>query len=389
MFAFELKNQHLMKTGFTTITLKHLYINDQKQIGLYYPTNPRVDQLIKSFPTAKWSDEYSMYYLSNEKENVSLLFDSFRGIAWLNGAHFFQKHSVNSSNDSINLDSYRNRSSDAHRYCPEEYLAKLEQKRYAMNTANTYISCFDKFMNRFPDKDLLAISEIEINQYLHELSVSQISTSYINQMLNSIKFYYEIVMNMPNRFYSIDRPIKEKRLPKPISKADVLSLIDNTNNIKHRCIASLLYSAGLRRQELINMELTDIDPSRMTVRINAGKGKKDRITILSKTFLTDLKQYLAKHKPEYYLFEGPPGVKYSANSVGKIVNNAAIKAGLSQHVTPHMLRHSFATHLLEAGTDLRYIQSLLGHSSVKTTEVYTQVSMSHINSIVSPLDSVN
>ena len=257
-----------------------------------------------------------------------------------------------------------------------------------MNTANTYISCFEKFINRFSEKDLLAISEVEINQYLHELSVSQVSTSYINQMLNSIKFYYEVVMNMPNRFYAIDRPIKEKRLPKPISKADVLSLIDNTNNIKHRCIASLLYSSGLRRQELINLKLTDIDVSRMTVRINAGKGKKDRITILSKAFLKYLKPYLAAYKPEYFLFEGSPGVQYSATSVGKIISNAALKAGLSQHVTPHMLRHSFATHLLEAGTDLRYIQSLLGHSSVKTTEIYTQVSMSHINSIVSPLDSV-
>ena len=126
----------------------------------------------------------------------------------------------------------------------------------------------------------------------------------------------------------------------------------------------------------------------MTVRINDEKGKKDRITILSNAFLKNLKPYLAAYKPEYFLFEGSPGVQYSATSVGKIVNNAAIKAGLSQHVTPHMLRHSFATHLLEAGTDLRYIQSLLGHSSVKTTEVYTQVSMSHINSIVSPLDSV-
>ncbi|MBL4703312.1 MAG: tyrosine-type recombinase/integrase [Flavobacteriales bacterium] len=377
-----------MKTGFTTITLKHLYIDDRKQIGLYYPCNQRVDRILKSFPATRWSDEYSMYYLPNVKENVSLLFDSFRGIAWINGSHFFQKHTVDSTNDRINLDYYRNRISDVHRYCPEEYLAKLEQKRYAMNTANTYISCFDKFMNRFTDKDLLAISEVDINAYLHELSVSQTSTSYLNQMLNSIKFYYEIVMNMPNRFYSIDRPIKEKRLPKPISKLDVIALINGTNNIKHRCIVSLLYSAGLRRQELINMELTDIDPGRMTVRVNAGKGKKDRITILSKTFLEDLRKYLAKHKPVYYLFEGPPGAKYSAASVGKIVKYAALKARLSQHVTPHMLRHSFATHLLEAGTDLRYIQSLLGHSSVKTTEIYTQVSMSHIGSIVSPLDSV-
>jgi integrase/recombinase XerD len=193
---------------------------------------------------------------------------------------------------------------------------------------------------------------------------------------------------MPNRFYSIDRPIKERQLPKTLSKEQVLRIIDCTSNIKHKCILSLLYSAGLRRQELLNLKPTDIDSDRMTVRVNAGKGKKDRITLLSSRCLTDLRTYHREYKPIYYLFEGMPGKQYSATSVANILRRSAVTASVHCKVTPHMLRHSFATHLLEAGTDIRYIQTLLGHNSLKTTEIYTQVSLYHLSDIKSPLDSV-
>jgi integrase/recombinase XerD len=338
-----------MKTGFTTITLKHLLINDQKQIGLLHQSNQRIERIIKSFPACCWSEEFSMHYVPNCKENVSLLFDSFRGIAWLNGAHFFNKKCVKSEGSEINLDRYRTRvSTDGTLYCPEEFLYKLEQRRYAMNTARSYITCFEKFINYYKEHQIVEISEREINDYLHQLSVSKVSTSYINQALNAIKFYYEVVMDMPNRFYSIDRPIKERQLPKTLSKEQVLRIIDCTSNIKHKCILSLLYSAGLRRQELLNLKPTDIDSDRMTVRVNAGKGKKDRITLLSSRCLTDLRTYHREYKPIYYLFEGMPGKQYSATSVANILRRSAVTASVHCKVTPHMLRHSFATHLLEA-----------------------------------------
>jgi len=376
-----------MKTGFTTITLKHLYIDEQKQIGLQFGTNQRIEMLLKKLVDAMWSDKFNMYYVLKTKENMTLLFDTFRGIAWLNGSYFFDKKTIKPTNGEINLDRYRARvSNDGHKYCPEEYLHKLEQKRYAINTARTYIACFEKFQNHHQSKDLLEISEEEINDYLHHLSVSNISTSYINQAVNAIKFYYEVVMNMPNRFYSIDRPIRERSLPKVISKEQVLSILRNTGNIKHRCILSLLYSSGLRRQELLNLKVTDIDSDRMTVRIESGKGKKDRISVLSHTCLADLRTYYKQYNPVFYLFEGRPGSQYSATSVASILRKSASASGITKKVTPHMLRHSFATHLLEAGTDIRYIQTLLGHNSLKTTEIYTEVSLHHLSDIKSPLD---
>ena len=204
-------------------------------------------------------------------------------------------------------------------------------------------------------------------------------------MINSIKFYYEIVQGMPNRFYEIERPIKDQTLPKIISKEEVKSIIRNTNNLKHKCIVSLLYSAGLRRGELLNLKITDIDSKRMVITIKQAKGNKERLTVLSKTVLEDLRLYFSEWKPKIYLFEGNNNQKYGSTSVLKIVKNAAIKAKINKTVTPHMLRHSFATHLLEAGTDLRYIQVLLGHSSSKTTEIYTHVAINNIKTIISTL----
>ena len=195
-----------------------------------------------------------------------------------------------------------------------------------------------------------------------------------------------MVLDMPNRFYDIERPIKEHKLPKVISKEEVLAIIENTNNIKHRCIVSLLYSAGLRRSELINLKITDIDGKRMLIKVEDAKGNKDRYTLLSSKLLEKLRNYYKKWKPKIYLFEGPEGMKYSARSIANIIKNAATKAGIKKNVTPHMLRHSFATHLLENGTDLRNIQVLLGHSSLKTTEIYTYVATSSFNKIKNLLD---
>ena len=173
-----------------------------------------------------------------------------------------------------------------------------------------------------------------------------------------------------------------------MSKEEVKSIIINTNNIKHRCIVSLLYSTGLRRNELIHLKLKDIDSKRMLIRIENGKGGKDRYSLLSVNLLNELRSYFKLWKPKTYLFEGANGSKYSGESVLNLVKKAAAKSGINKRATPHILRHSFATHLLEDGTDLRYIQVLLGHSSSKTTEIYTRVAIKNIRTVTNPLDSL-
>ena len=369
------------------ITLKHLFIDNYKYIGLKFYADKVINSLIKELPDLSWSEEFNMYYIPNNNNNLDAVFKLFRGVAWVNGQYFFQDSRSKQLTETKDVEWFRKRKRPKEfKTCPENYLQKLELKRYANNTIKTYINCFESFINYFETEDLESLNENDVRDYITNLIREKRSNSYINQAINSIKFYYELVLGMPNRFYAIERPRKDKKLPIVLSKEHILKLIENTNNIKHRCIVSLLYSAGLRRSELINLKISDIDSSRMLILVRNAKGNKDRYTLLSKTILEDLRLYFKQWKPSVYLFESPKRDKYSANSVGKIVSEAAHKAGLKGRVSPHILRHSFATHLLEAGTDLRYIQLLLGHNSTKTTEIYTHVATNSFNSIKNPLD---
>lgn len=369
------------------ITLKHLLINNKKFIGLQFYTNKVLESLVKELDSVKWSEEFNMYYIPNKKSNLDHIYGLFRGVAWIDSRYFFEHTRSKQLDESFNVDWYRKRKRpDGYKLCPESYLQKLELKKYSNNTVRSYISAFEDFLNYYSDKDINQLNENDIREYIQLMVQEKRSNSYINIAINSIKFYYEIVLGMPNRLYSIERPRGKKKLPSVLSKEDVKRMIENTNNLKHRCIISLLYSAGLRRSELLNLKLSDIDSSRMLIHVMDAKGNKDRYTLLSENTLIDLRSYYKQWKPSDYLFESPLKGKYSASSIGKIVVNAAIKAGIKKHVTAHTLRHSFATHLLEAGTDLRYIQLLLGHNSSKTTEIYTHVAKSSFESIKNPLD---
>ncbi|MFT5846932.1 MAG: integrase/recombinase XerD [Psychroserpens sp.] len=376
-----------MKNG-RSVTMKHLLIKEKRYIGLQFNTDKVIHALVKQLPDVKWSNSFNMAYISNTSENLDQIFKIFNGVVWVNCNYFFDKSTVRETNEPIDITWFRKRQLPTnYRVCPNSYLDKLELRKYANNTVKTYVTSFEKFINYYISKDLVAINESDVRKYILKLVQQDKSNSYINSSINSIKFYFESVLGMPNRFYEIERPRKEKKLPKVLSKEDVLSVIANTNNLKHKCIVSLLYSSGMRRNELVNLKITDIDSKRMLIRIEAAKGNKDRYTLLSHSLLEDLRAYYKQYKPEKYIIEGMYGKQYSGQSIGKIVVNAAEKAGIKITVTPHMLRHSFATHLLEAGVDLRQIQVLLGHSSSKTTEIYTHVATTTFKKIKNPLDS--
>lgn len=370
-----------------SITLKHLLIKGRKCIGLLYYSDKVIEALANQLPDLEFSEEFHMHYVPNTKHHIDNIFKTFRGVVWLNCGLFFKATQSRESNDTMDIEWFRKRNLDPdYRKCPEPYLEKLEIKKYANNTVRSYVSLFETFINHYRDKELLYIDEKDIRSYLQKMVQANRSNSYINQSINSIKFYYEVVLGMPNRFYSIERPRKQQKLPQVLSKKEVLEIIAHTNNLKHECIVSLLYSAGLRRGELLNLKPSDIDSERMLIRVSDAKGNKDRYTLLSVSLLKILRKYYSEWRPKKLLFEGRQGEKYSGQSVGQIVASAAIAANIRIRVTPHMLRHSFATHLLEAGVDLRRIQVLLGHGSSKTTEIYTHVAISTFNSIKNPLD---
>ncbi|ALM09271.1 recombinase [Sediminicola sp. YIK13] len=356
-------------------------------MGLQFNTDKVIHALVKQLPDVKWSNSFNMAYIPNTKENLNEIFEIFNRTVWVNCNYFFDKSNVKETNEPLDITWFRKRQlPSTYRVCPNSYLDKLELKKYANNTVKSYISSFETFINYYNNKELVAINEGDVRTYILKLVQEDKSNSYINSAINSIKFYYESVLGMPNRFYEIERPRKEKKLPKVLSKDDVLNIIEHTNNLKHKCIVSLLYSSGIRRNELVNLKITDIDSKRMLIRVEAAKGNKDRYTLLSHSLLKDLREYYKQWKPEKYIIEGMYGRQYTGQSIGKIVLNAAAKAGIKTPVTPHMLRHSFATHLLEAGVDLRQIQVLLGHSSSKTTEIYTHVATTTFKEIKNPLD---
>jgi site-specific recombinase XerD len=246
------------------------------------------------------------------------------------------------------------------------------------------------FVEEFSDRDLGSVTTPEINAFILGLIKTRgISPSQQNQRINAIKFYYEKVLGRNKAYYHLNRPRKQKVLPNILTVEEVGLILKQCKNLKHKCILMTLYSGGLRRSELINLKITDIDSQRMLIRITQSKGNKDRHTLLSEKLLKLLRDYYKFCKPEYWLFEGQGGGQYSATSIANILRNALKKAQINKHATPHTLRHSFATHLLEQGINLRYIQEILGHSCITTTEIYTHVSSKQLTKIKNPLDNLN
>ncbi|SMO66019.1 tyrosine-type recombinase/integrase [Solitalea koreensis] len=279
----------------------------------------------------------------------------------------------------------------SYRNAPKEYADKLNELRYSASTIKSYVALFEEFINHFPKHAIDSIDEKQIISFLRYLVTERkVSSSYQNQAINSIKFYYERVLGGQRKCYFIERPIKEKALPTVLSEEEVRQLISSITNLKHKAMIMLTYSAGLRISELIALRIIDIDSERKQIRIEQSKGKKDRYTLLSEKMLNVLRAYYLEYKPAHWLFEGfsesNQPKPYSVRSAQLVLKRAAKKAGIKKKISMHTLRHSFATHLLENGTDLRYIQSLLGHGSSKTTEIYTHITTKGFDQIKSPLD---
>lgn len=270
----------------------------------------------------------------------------------------------------------------------EDLRRELVSRKYSYKTIKAYIYFNKDFLN-FSGKRLPDINDDDIKNYLLHLAENkQSATSTLNQAINALKFYYGEVLK--RKFvYEIKRPRKDKKLPVILSQEEITKILSSVDNIKHKAILMLIYSAGLRVGEVVKLKPEDIDSKRMLIHIKGSKGRKDRYTILSETALEILREYWREYKPRKWLFEGArPGRYLSIRTVEKILEHACEKANIRKDVSVHTLRHSFATHLLEGGTDLRYIQELLGHKDSKTTEIYTHVSIKSIGKIKSPLDTL-
>jgi site-specific recombinase XerD len=266
----------------------------------------------------------------------------------------------------------------------------LDENRYSPRTRESYLSMLEFFFRYFSNKDPQEISEGEISRFIYDFIIRLgYSAAYQNQMVSAIKTYYTISGKGKVDPEFFERPRRRRALPKVFSKDEVSRILNSVRNPKHKLLLWMIYSCGLRRSEVTNIKLPDLDRERGILHIREGKGMVDRIVPVSEKVWEKIDGYIPGYKPREYLFEGQTGGRYSSESVYRVFKDALLKAGIKKDVGVHSLRHSYATHLHESGLDIRYIQELLGHKSTRTTEIYTHVSRRNLIAVRSPIEDLD
>jgi len=336
-------------------------------------------KVIRNFPSRLYSKTHGCWYVHYSPATLDLLYQSLAEVSKVSILEpFVEQHR------------FMPVAVKVRRPLPEGYRECLIRMRYSDSTRATYEAQMLLFVEYIYPVAIHEITRQLVDEYMIYLIEKRgVSVSTQNTAINAIKFYLEKVHKGERTIYYVDRPVKDKLLPAVLSEEEIQMLFNAAANIKHRCILFLLYSAGLRISELLNMKWTDVDEYRMIIYIRGGKGRKDRITLLSKLALGYLKHYREMYQPKEWIFESPGGGPYSSRSVNHFIHRYCRLAGIHRHASAHTLRHSFATHLLERGTDLRYIQTLLGHESSITTERYAHVTKRGFDKLISPLDNLH
>jgi integrase/recombinase XerD len=266
----------------------------------------------------------------------------------------------------------------------------LTHKRYSPNSIKVYADAVKQFLTVCQTKPSEQLTNEDIVGYLHDHVVQKgYCFAYQNQVVSALKLFFREIVKTEIQVESINRPRREHKLPNVLSKEEVKAILEATPNLKHRTMLSLIYACGLRRSELLNLKSTDVDSKRHMLIVRNAKGYKDRLVPISDKTIRMLREYYKLYRPWVWLFEGQrSGEQYSETSLQKVLRQSLVNARISKPVTLHWLRNSYATHLLEAGTDLRFIQELLGHKSSKTTEIYTHVTEKSLQKIKSPFDDL-
>jgi integrase/recombinase XerD len=266
----------------------------------------------------------------------------------------------------------------------------LEEKRYSKRTIESYISGMELFFKYFENTDPSEITDQDISEFIEDYILKLgYSASYQNIIISAIKMFFTLNSQRRVDTDSLKRPKRSRALPKVFSKEEIMEIFSVTKNNKHKLILWLIYSCGLRRSEVINIKLTDLDTDRGVLHVREGKGNVDRMVPIPQKVWEKISSYIKGYKPGIYLFEGQTGGKYSAESVYSVFKHSLKLAGIKKDVGVHSLRHSYATHLHEGGLDIRYIQELLGHKSSRTTEIYTHVSRRNLFTIRSPIEDMD
>jgi len=335
-----------------------LIYKGNKRIAVHFENTPELNGRIKQLWDARWSSTLKCWHLPDNQENRKR----------------------------FKIDCHAEESEDI-----KEFIRWLRSKRYSESSIKTYTNAIKSFLRFYENKAIGEFSNSDIITYNNEYILkNKLSASFQNQVVNAIKLFFRIRSDILLNPELIHRPKREKVLPNILSKEEIKQILSASKNMKHKAMLCLIYSCGLRRSELLNLRLKHVDSGRKLLIIKQSKGKKDRVVPLSDKIILQLKDYYRHYKPKVWLFEGQyAGEKYHERSLEQVFKQALNSTNIIKPATLHWLRHSYATHLLESGTDLRYIQELLGHSSSRTTEIYTHVSTKNLRNIKSPFDDLN
>jgi site-specific recombinase XerD len=380
-----------------TLTITPLHFRGQEVIGILQPLDKELENAIRKIKGIKWSGAHRLWYLPLSKEQHLILKDALKEKAQLDNSllkqYLEQRNSVQPLLPSGKVNKTRAAMllhqplSAENLQAFHKYQELLQLKGYSAQTFRIYCSEFHLLLRLLRNISVSELSKEKVQGYLlWLLHKRRYSAPHLHTAINALKFYFEQVLGRGRAFYDLPRPQKPRKLPPVLAESEVTRIIRQTKNVKHKALLMTAYSAGLRVSELVNLKIKDIDPQRMMIHIHEGKGGKDRMVQLSQVLLETLSVYYQQFKPREYLFEGESGGPYSPRSAQEVLKKAKQGARIEKKGSIHLLRHSYATHLLEAGTDIRYIQVLLGHGCIKTTLRYTHISKLKLGSIQSPLD---
>lgn len=360
---------------------------EEALVFIHFEADDLLNELVRRYGKAKWNNETSSWQVAETEFDLDELLRAIRPHAYVDYRMVKMRPRPETQE---HTEIKRDRLSKHHRRQVEAFVAWMSHKRYSQSTINTYESALSSFLIFVGDKPFAEIGNTDMVNYVNSnLIANGLSFSFQNQVVNAARLFFREIVHCPIEVEKLERPMKRHKLPNVLSKEEVKALLGCTENTKHRAMLSLIYACGLRRSELLNLKPGHIASKRHLLIIVDAKGRKDRVVPISDKVITMLREYYRLYTPQVWLFEGQlAGSQYSETSLQKVLKKSLEAAGIRKPATLHWLRHSYATHLLESGTDLRYIQELLGHKSSKTTEIYTHVSEKSLSSIKSPFDDL-
>jgi len=375
-------------------------------MGIYFSSHAAINAVVKRIEGIKWSKTHGCWYLPVSYESYKLVIKALKGKAELDSTamkgHLQKGKSVlpgmpvvvkgMDKTSTLRPISPTGRLSEENLAALEKFNEQLKLKAYSPSTCRTYRNEFMQLLKLLNEKPVNDLTVDELRRYfVYCFEKLQLTEHTLHSRMSGIKFYFEQVLKREKMFWEIPRPKKPQQLPNLFSQQEVAAIINSLHNKKHKAMVMLAYGAGLRVSEVVSLKTYQIDSRRMTIFIGAAKGKKDRLVGLSPVLLLMLREYAAEYQPQKngYLFEGNViGAPYSARTLQEVLQAAKKKVGVMKPGSVHSLRHSFATHLIEKGTDVTMIQRLLGHSDIKTTLIYLHTSNRDLLKVISPLDDL-